>query len=675
MSGLVLSGRPGQLAGVTAAPRTLRLSASAPYPEREVPQRGVVEEWLHGAVAQLPRRPALLGQRALRRVTAQAAADRGWAAEALTVDGGAPACAALAASLRRSWRPEGVGRALALTREVAAATLGMRPHDVQIMAAAALLQGRVAEMQTGEGKTLAAALAAAVAGLAGRRVHVITVNDYLAQRDGEALVPFFARLGLRAGFVVHETTPDARRAAYAAPVTYVSNKEVAFDYLRDAIRRRAAPTATHQLLARLGGTEAPEELVMRGLDFAITDEADSVLVDEARTPLIISGEGPADAEYARAQEALALVAGLLQGDDYLLDRQERRVDLTKEGQRRIAAQTEALGPDWGSALARSELVRRALSAQFLFERDVHYLVRDGKVQIIDEYTGRIMADRFWNDGLQQMVEAKEGCAPSRTRTSVARITYQRFFARYRHLCGMSGTLAEIAPELRAVYGLEIARIPTHRPSRRVIEPAVIVPDAAAKWQLIAARALDLAQAGRPVLIGTRSVAASDRASQLLHAAGMQHALLNAAQDAQEAAVVAQAGNPGRVTVATNMAGRGTDIRLGAGVAERGGLAVIVSERHDAARIDRQLAGRCARQGEPGSLHVILSLEDALLDPLRLHAPGRLLLRLAAGRPGLARGLFAMMQKREERRHRQIRQHLMRFETRMERAMSFAGRPD
>ena len=673
MSASLLS---GEIAGVAASPRKLRLSAAAPYPERNLPQRGVVEEWLHGAVAQLPRSPAMLHRRTLRRVVDRAVADREWATATLAAEGtAAEGTAECAMALRRSWEPVVIGRALALAREAAALTLGMRPYDVQIMAAAALLQGRVAEMQTGEGKTLAAALAAAVAAMAGRRVHVITVNDYLAQRDGQLLAPLFARLGLRASFVVHDTTPDARREAYAAAITYVSNKEVAFDYLRDAIRRRAAPTATHQLLARLAGTLAAEELVMRGLDFAIIDEADSVLVDEARTPLIISGEGPADADYARAQEALALVAGLVPNEDYLLDRQERRVDLTKEGQRRVAAQTEALGPEWGSTLARTELVRRALSAEFLFERDVHYLVRDGRVQIIDEYTGRIMADRFWNDGLQQMVEAKEGCAPSRARTSVARITYQRFFARYRHLCGMSGTLAEIAPELRAVYGLEIARIPTHRPSRRAVELPVVVPDASAKWQIIANRALTLAQAGRPVLIGTRSVAASDRASHLLRAAGMEHALLNAAQDAQEAAVVAQAGAPGRVTVATNMAGRGTDIRLGPGVAARGGLAVIVSERHDAARIDRQLAGRCARQGEPGSLHVILSLEDALLDPLRLHAPGRLLLQLAIKRPGLARGLFTMMQKREERRHRQIRQHLMRFETRMERAMSFAGRPD
>ena len=240
---------------------------------------------------------------------------------------------------------------------------------------------------------------------------------------------------------------------------------------------------------------------------------------------------------------------------------------------------------------------------------------------------------------------------------------------------MSGTVAEIAPELRAVYGLSVARIPTHRPSRRVADPVVIVPDAAAKWRLITARALALAEAGRPVLIGTRSVAASDRASALLNSAGMEHALLNAAQDAQEAGLVARAGAPGRITVATNMAGRGTDIRLGQDVVDRGGLAVIVSERHDAARIDRQLAGRCARQGEPGSLHVILSLQDALLDPLRLHGPGRLSLRAAARSPLLARLLFHGLQKRAERRHRVVRQQLMRFETRMERAMSFAGRPD
>ena len=657
------------------APARLQLSAASPYPERALPRRSAVEEWLHERAARLPRGPAVLGRQRLRWMVARVRAEGDWAAALLSANDPQAGLAALSAALQRGMPRLAVARALAVARQAAAATLGMHPYDVQVMAAAALLEGRMAEMQTGEGKTLSAALAAAVAGLAGRQVHVITVNDYLARRDGEALAPFFARLGLRAGYVVHETPPAERRHAYTAPITYVSNKEVAFDYLRDAIRRRDAPTATHQRLARLGGAASGGGLVLRGLDFAVVDEADSVLIDEARTPLIISGEGPADADYARAQAALSLVAGLVQGDDYLLDRQARRIDLTADGQRRIAALTERVGAEWGNMLARTELVRRALTAELLFERGVHYLVRDGKVQIVDEYTGRIMADRFWNDGLQQMVEAKEGCAPSRSRTSLARITYQRFFARYRHLCGMSGTVAEVAAELRATYGLGTTRIPTHRPSRRLAGSPVIVRDAEAKWRLIAARALTLAQAGRPVLIGTRSVAASERASALLGAAGLDHALLNAAQDAEEAAVVAQAGAPGRVTVATNMAGRGTDIRLGPGVAERGGLAVIATERHDAARIDRQLAGRCARQGEPGSLHVILSLDDALLDPLRLHPAGRLLLRLAARHSGLAQALFGMAQNREERRHRAVRQQLMRFEARMERAMAFAGRPD
>ena len=660
----------------------LRLSAGAPYPERPRIERGVAEEWLHGAAAALPRFPAWLLNRRLRALVTQVAGQAGWAADTLAAANAPGAIASLSAGLRHNpaQSARAMAQALALVREVAAATLGMRPYDVQVMGAAAMLQGHLAEMQTGEGKTLTAALAAAVAALGGRRVHVVTVNDYLAERDCALLAPFFARLGLQAAAVVHGRTEAERRDAYAGPITYVSNKELAFDHLRDAILRRGAPTTAHHLLARLNGGTADPGLVMRGMDFAIVDEADSVLIDEARTPLIISGDIPADAEYGRAQEALALVATLVEGEDYLVDRQERRIELTREGQRRMTAQMEALGAGladkaWASTLARSELVRSALTATLLFERDVHYLVRDGHVQIIDEYTGRVMADRFWNDGLQQMVEAKEGCPPSNARRSVARITYQRLFARYRHLCGMSGTLAEVAAELRAVYGLGIVRVPPHRPPRRITEPPVIVPDAAAKWRLITARALEVAQQGRPVLIGTRSVAASERASALLAQHGMDHALLNAAQDAGEAAVVAGAGAAGRITVATNMAGRGTDIHLAPGVAARGGLAVILSERHDAGRIDRQLAGRCARQGEAGSLITILSLQDALLDPLRLTRAGRMLLRLAQHRPLLARWLFDVLQRRAERRHRMVRRQLMRFEARMLSAMSFAGRPD
>jgi len=589
----------------------------------------------------------------------------------------APAAAsALSADLRREgFTPPLVASAFALIRVVASRVLGMAPYDVQLMGAHAMLLGRLAEMQTGEGKTLCAGLAAATAALAGHRVHVVTVNDYLAERDHATLEPLYRALGLRAGLILHDATPEQRRAAYACDITYASNKELTFDYLRDQILFRATPSPIHRRLVRLDRGQAPREPVLRGLVFAIVDEADSVLIDEARTPLIISETVAAEAEYRTAQEALALIESLVYGEDYRVDRSERMIELSQAGQRRIATLAETKGAAWGSRLERAELVRKALTAKLLFERDVQYLVRDGRVQIIDEYTGRIMPDRFWNDGLQQMVEAKEGCAPSDNRASVARITYQRFFTRYLHLCGMSGTLREAGAELRSVYGLGITRIPTNLPPRRRTEPTVITATAAEKWRVIASRALEIAAEGRPVLIGTRTVAASDHASLLLTEAGMDHALLNASQDAREAAVVAAAGQGGRITIATNMAGRGTDIHLAAEVAERGGLAVILCERHDAGRIDRQLAGRCARQGQPGSVAAILSLEDPLLDPLRGSHAGRALLGIAARRPAVARLLFDLLQRRAERRHRMVRRDLMKFDAQLMRSLSFSGRPD
>jgi preprotein translocase subunit SecA len=504
----------------------------------------------------------------------------------------------------------------------------------------------------------------------------VTVNDYLAERDHAQLTPVYHTLGLTTGLVVHGLSPAERRAAYAADIVYTSNKELVFDYLRDQMRRRAFPTPLHGRVARLDGRRAHEEgLVLRGLDFAIVDEADSVLVDEARTPLIISEHTQDAAADQTCIEALDLVAELREGSDYTIDRSDRRIDMTPSGRVRVEELSAALGDHWGSTLVRSELVVKALTASVLFERDVHYLVRDGKVCIIDEYTGRVMADRFWNDGLHQMIEAKESCAPTGQRASVARITYQRFFTRYRHLCGMSGTLAEVTRELRTVYGVGVTRIPTHHPSRRRVEPTIVTPTADAKWRAIADRAVALAAAGRPVLIGTRSVATSQLASDLLQGHGVAHSLLNAAQDAAEAAIVARAGEPGRVTIATNMAGRGTDIRVAAAVAGQGGLAVILSDRHDAARIDRQLAGRGARQGDPGSFSQILSLEDALMDPLRTNAAGRLLLAAARTHRRLACALFAIMQNRAERRHRLVRRELMRYETKLQSSMSFAGRPD
>jgi len=661
-------------AAAAEPPATLRLAQAVPYPERRTRRRGVVEEHLRAAAALLPRPPQAWSRLGAARVARLAAMHAEEAARSADAPGAA--AAALRAILRGGITPATAARSFALIRAVAARQLGLTPYDVQLMAAWSMLRGRMAELATGEGKTLAASLTAATAALAGRMVHVVTVNDYLAGRDHALLSPLYQALGLTAGLVVHGQTPAERRAAYACDIVYASNKELVFDYLRDQMRRRQTPTVLHGRVARLDGRRAHEDaLVLRGLDFAIVDEADSVLIDEARTPLIISDTAQAGAGDNACVEALELVAGLVEGADYSIDRSERRIDLTPAGRRRVDALAAALGSHWGSTLVRAELVQKALTARLLFERDVHYLVRDERVCIIDEYTGRVMPDRFWNDGLHQMIEAKEGCAPSGLRTSVARITYQRFFTRYRHLCGMSGTLAEVARELRAVYGVGVARIPTHHPCRRRTEPTVIAPTATAKWRTIADHAVALSGAGRAVLIGTRSVAASELASELLRRQGVAHSLLNAAQDAAEAAIVARAGGAGCVTIATNMAGRGTDIRLAQGVSDRGGLAVILSDRHDAARIDRQLAGRGARQGDAGSFMQVLSLEDALMDPLRCNAAGQLLLAAARANRIVACALFALMQRRAERRHRLVRRELMRFEARLQGSLSFAGRPD
>ena len=595
----------------------LRLAQAMPYPERPARSRGVVEDSLRAAAAWLPRLPHT-------RITARRVATL-----AGTHAARLPSIESVRGRLRGGITQAVAARAFALIRAVATEQLGLRPYDVQLMAAWAMLRGEMAELATGEGKTLAASIAAATAALAGRLVHVVTVNDYLAERDHAQLTPVYHALGLTCGLIVHGMSPAERRTAYACNIVYTSNKELVFDYLRDQMRRRATPTPLHGRVARLDGRGGTQDgLVLRGLDFAIVDEADSVLIDEARTPLIISENTTGAGGAQTCIEALDLVGGLREGNDYTINRSERRIDLTPSGRVRVADLSAALGPHWGSTLVRSELVVKALTATVLFERDVHYLVRDGRICIVDEYTGRVMQDRFWNDGLHQMIEAKENCAQSGQRASVARITYQRFFTRYRHLCGMSGTLAEVTRELRAVYGVGVTRIPTHNRCTRRVNRTIVTATAQAKWREIARRAAALTRAGQPVLIGTRSVAASHHASQLLLGHGLAHNLLNAAQDATEAAIVARAGAPGCVTIATNMAGRGTDIRLAPGVADRGGLAVILSERHDAARIDRQLAGRGARQGDAGCFTQILSLEDALMDPLRTSVAGRLLLSAA-----------------------------------------------
>jgi preprotein translocase subunit SecA len=559
--------------------------------------------------------------------------------------------------------------AFALVRETSSRVLGMRHFDVQLIGGWAMLRGMIAEMDTGEGKTLTATLAAATAALAGKAVHVVTVNDYLAERDSEQMTPVYERLGLTVGCVRGGQQPPERRAAYACDVAYCSNKEIAFDYLRDRMVLGGKPHPIAMRLGMLDGAGAGGQLLLRGLQFAIVDEADSVLVDEARTPLILSGMSDQSGEEALHRTALELARQLGAGD-YRIG--ESGIEVTPDGLDKLERMAKPLGGLWNGPRRREQLASQALAALHMFERDKHYLVREGKVVIIDEYTGRVMPDRAWEQGLHQLIELKEDCEPTPQRDTLARISYQRFFRRYVHLSGMTGTASEVAGELRAVYRLKVARVPTNRPARRVELPAQYFGSAQAKWQAVVASIAERSRTGQPVLVGTRSVAASETLAALLDKAGVAYRLLNARQDRDEAEIVARAGEPGCVTVATNMAGRGTDIRLAPGVAERGGLHVIATELHDAARIDRQLYGRCGRQGDPGSYQAILAFDEDLMKtflPLAwrgLSGRGRLPSRLGAW-------LFRLAQWRAERTHSRARRDLLDLDDYLGDILAFSGR--
>lgn len=577
-------------------------------------------------------------------------------------------------------RDEHVARSFALVREVASQVLGQRHFDVQLTGGFRLLNGMVVEMATGEGKTLTATLPACTVALVGYPVHIITVNDYLAKRDADWMGPIYRALGITVGVIKQGMDLDARRAAYACDVTYCTNKEVVFDYLKDRIALGGQPSRIQLQIERLYGDQARvRRLLLRGLCYGIVDEADSVLIDEARTPLIIAGNSNVDFEQRVYETALSVAKGLEVEQDFAIDARERSVRLTSTGQGRLEDMAESLGGIWMGRQRREELVRQALTALHLFIRDQHYLVRDEKVLIIDEYTGRVMPDRKWERGLHQLIEAKEECALTGRQDPLARISYQRFFRRYLWLAGMSGTAKEVASELWSVYRLPAVSVPTNRPLIRRGYRDRVHNTAAAKWQEIVARIEALYRHGRPTLIGTRSVAASEHLSSLLKDAGLPHQVLNARQDGEEAQIIAQAGESGRITVATNMAGRGTDIRLAEGVAELGGLHVIVTERHDARRIDRQLFGRCARQGDPGSCEVIMSLEDELVS---VYAGG--FWRWFAATTGRKFGPLSTLigsfvvrraQRAAERQHSRMRRDLLKMDEHLETALAFAGRSE
>ncbi len=658
----------------------LRLPRPRPYAEAPVPIPRPLDEYAARAFAYLKAAGSRFYTLRLAGIATAAGALEG---EMRKLDDAALANRARtsANALRRSsgFPKAATAPCMAAVREIARRKLDRRPYDVQVIGAYAMLRGYLAQMATGEGKTLTAALTASIAALSGRPVHVVTVNDYLAARDAELMTPIYAMLGLSVGIVRDGMGFEERRAAYGCDITYCTNKELAFDYLRDRIVLGQHDGDLRLKLEALDTAKPARESKLRlhGLHFAIVDEADSVLVDEARTPLIISSQSAGQLSARTANEALALARSLAPQSHFHIVPAQRTVVLTPEGRERVRIYALEHGEAWRGVVLREEFARQALSAIHLFHRDEQYIVSEGKVQIVDEQTGRVMPDRAWSEGLHQMIEVKEGCEPTPRRTTLARLTYQRFFRRYRHLCGMTGTATHVARELWSVYRLAVAVVPTHRPRQRIDLPDRVLPDDRAKWRLVTGRVRELHAKDIPVLLGTRSVAASLMASEQLADAGLDHLVLNAAQDKSEAEIVALAGQAGRITVATNMAGRGTDIHLGPGVEERGGLHVIMVERHEARRIDDQLAGRSGRQGQPGCFQAILSLDDPLIEFAMLGTISRRLCRL--WRPLLgewpARRLLRHSQRRAERIHARMRRDLLKSDDNQSKALAFTGRPE
>ena len=502
-------------------------------------------------------------------------------------------------------------RGLALAREAAARTIGLRPFPVQLMGALAMIEGGIAEMATGEGKTLTASLAVSVLAWAGKPVHVITVNDYLVARDAEEMGPVYHMMGHTVGHIVHDTSPQERFDHYRRNVVYCTSKELVADFLRDQIRLGNLRTSAQTSVGLMLGGGSAGRLLLPGLFKAIVDEADSLLIDEAVTPLIISNSPDEEANATHYRAADALAQRLDYNRDFTIDRTVRSVDLTGRGHERLEELCEG-DNFWKGRRRREELVTQALVARHCFIRDEQYLIdHEQKVQIIDESTGRIMADRSWRHGLHQAIEVKEAVPVTADKENLARLSFQRFFRQYPHMAGMTGTAWEAAAELWQIYQRPVVRIPTNRPCIRVQLPVCMFDTMNEKWEAVVERIGELHRKGVPLLIGTRSVLASEEVSRRLEAKGMIHRVLNATQTAQEASIVAEAGQKGQITVATNMAGRGTDIKLARGVAELGGLHVISTEPHGSYRVDRQLFGRAARQGDPGCAQMFASAEDDL----------------------------------------------------------------
>ena len=482
--------------------------------------------------------------------------------------------------------------AFAVCREASSRVLGMKHFRVQLLGGMVLHQGRIAEMKTGEGKTLVATLPAYLNGLTGNGVHVITVNDYLAKTQMEEMGVLYNFLGLTTGCIIHGITPDQRRAAYACDITYGTNNEFGFDYLRDNM-------VIHM-----------EERVQRSLNFCIVDEVDSILIDEARTPLIISGMGDKSTKFYNVADNF--VKTLVNEKDFTVDEKANAVLLTDDG---IVKAEKYFGIENYADSQNLELqhyVTQALKANYTMRADKDYMVKDNEIVIIDEFTGRLMEGRRYSDGLHQAIEAKEGVKIQRESKTLATITFQNYFRMYAKLSGMTGTALTEENEFREIYNLDVIVIPTNKPVQRIDQSDMVYKNTTGKYKAIVEEIVKSHEKGQPVLVGTASVDRSEYISSLLKKKGIKHQVLNAKYHAQEAEIISHAGELGMVTIATNMAGRGTDIKLGEGVIEAGGLKVLGTERHESRRIDNQLRGRSGRQGDPGESIFFISLEDDLM---------------------------------------------------------------
>jgi preprotein translocase subunit SecA len=572
-----------------------------------------------------------------------------------------------------------IEHAFALVREVAFRKLGERPFPVQITGALALEDGCIAEMATGEGKTLTSTMYVTIAGWRGQGCHVITVNDYLARRDAEWMGQIYRFCGLSVAYIEQQSTPAQRKEAYMADITYCTNKEVTADFLRDRLTLGRINGLSSALLARISGNNSKitDRLIQRRLNCAVVDEADSVLIDESVTPLIISGNAPNPQQIDSFQKAAEIAAQLDAEEDFKVDHRYRDIELTDQGKEHIGELASDLSGFWKGHRRTIELVSQALIARELYHRDQHYVINEGKVVIVDEFTGRLMPDRTWRDGMHQAVEAKESMEVNPPKDTYARISFQRFFRMYRKLSGMTGTAEEAEREFWQIYHLPVVKIPTNRPCVRENLPDVILPTKAAKWKRIVKEIKHIHEQGRPVLVGTRSVFASEYISKLLNEEHLDHQILNAIYHSREAQIVAEAGQPGRITVATNMAGRGTDIKLGRGVAQLGGLYVLAAEPNESARIDRQLFGRCARQGDPGTARGIFSLEDEIVTRYTKTAAAFLKRRYAYSKGDISspfvRRIFRLAQTRAEKMALQRRKTVLKTDHWLDEQLGFAGK--